>query len=236
MTEVAELSYKQLAWCTNWYLRKETLRPAITVVVGFQHRQTLSRHRGGGTLSSFDGQLFPVPVWIRTATALPRYFGYGQELTFYSWTSDQLSQYCTRVIPATVRDATNVLDAIMDNETELTILEHRPDTTSWASPCWTCWACSSRPASATSAIRGSTASTPGRRTATWAPLLKGKVHDRRGQLEDQAHQASCLNLVTNAVIAWHTVYMAVVVDRLERCTFTLHTIPPARTNQGCLRS
>lgn len=38
---------------------------------------------------------------------------------------------------------------------------------------------------------------------------------RRSQLEDQANQASCLNLVTNAVIAWNTVYMAAVIDRLK---------------------
>lgn len=38
---------------------------------------------------------------------------------------------------------------------------------------------------------------------------------RRGQPEDQTNQASCLNLVTNAVIAWNTVYMAAVLDRLK---------------------
>ena len=38
---------------------------------------------------------------------------------------------------------------------------------------------------------------------------------RRAQPEDQANQASCLNLVTNAVIAWNTVYMAAVIDRLK---------------------
>ena len=48
--------------------------------------------------------------------------------SYYSWTSDQLSQYGTKVIPATVRDATYVLDAILDNETELTIVEHATDT------------------------------------------------------------------------------------------------------------
>ena len=128
MAEIAELSYKRLAWCTNWYLREETLRPAIAAVVDFQHRQPLSRSWGGGTLSSSDGQRFPVPVRSRTATALPRYFGYGQGLTFYTWTSDQFAQYGTKVIPATVRDATYVLDAILDNETELTILEHTTDT------------------------------------------------------------------------------------------------------------
>jgi len=30
---------------------------------------------------------------------------------------------------------------------------------------------------------------------------------RRHQSEDQANQASCLNLLTNAVVTWNTVYM-----------------------------
>jgi len=62
------------------------------------------------------------------ATALPRYFGYGRGVTFYTWTSDQFSQYGSKVIPATVRDATYVLDDILDNETELSIVEHTTDT------------------------------------------------------------------------------------------------------------
>src|SRR5262249_54444169 len=65
---------------------------------------------------------------IRNATPLPRYFGYGRGVTFYTWTSDQFSQYGTKVIPATVRDATYVLDAILDNETELSLVEHTTDT------------------------------------------------------------------------------------------------------------
>lgn len=62
------------------------------------------------------------------ATALPRYFGYGKGVTFYTWTAYQFAQYGTKVIPATVRDATYVLDEILDNETELPILEHTTDT------------------------------------------------------------------------------------------------------------
>ena len=312
MAEVAELSYRRLAWCTNWYLREDTLRPAIAAVVDFQHRQPLSRSWGGGTLSSSDGQRFPVPVRSRTATALPRYFGYGQGLTFYTWTSDQFAQYGTKVIPATVRDATYVLDAILDNETELTILEHTTDTAGYTELVFALFdllGMQFAPASATWATSGSIGSTPGRPTATWgrcsrarsasgrvvdhwddllrvagslkrghvtASLLIGKLQAnprrnaltralqeygrvaktlfvlrylgseayrrrigvqlnkgealhalrrflffahqgqvRRGQPEDQANQASCLNLVTNAVIAWNTVYMAAVIDRLK---------------------
>ena len=62
------------------------------------------------------------------ATALPKYFGYGRGLTFYTWTSDQYSQFGTKVIPATMRDATVVLDEILDNETELPLFRHSTDT------------------------------------------------------------------------------------------------------------
>lgn len=49
-------------------------------------------------------------------------------MTYYTWTSDQYSQYGIKVISSTIRDATYVLDEILDNETELTILEHTTDT------------------------------------------------------------------------------------------------------------
>jgi TnpA family transposase len=128
MAQIADLSYDRLAWCATWYLREETLKAAVAAIVNFQYHQPLSHHWGGGTLSSSDGQRFPVTGKARNATALPRYFGYGRGVTFYTWTSDQFSQYGTKVIPATVRDATYVLDEILDNETELPIVEHTTDT------------------------------------------------------------------------------------------------------------
>jgi TnpA family transposase len=128
MAHIADFSYWRLAWCTNWYLRDETLRPAIVALVNFQHRQRLSKYWGGGTLSSSDGQRFPVAVRNRHARALPRYYGYGKGLTMLSWTSDQHTQYGSKVVPSTVRDSTYVLDAILDNETDLPIIEHATDT------------------------------------------------------------------------------------------------------------
>jgi TnpA family transposase len=128
MAQIADLSYDRLAWCTTWYLREDTLKAAMAAIVNFQYHQPLSHRWGGGTLSSSDGQRFPVAGKVRNAVALPRYFGYGRGVTFYTWTSDQFSQYGTKVIPATVRDATYVLDEILDNETELPIVEHTTDT------------------------------------------------------------------------------------------------------------
>lgn len=128
MAQCTGLQHEKLVWYTNWYLREDTLRAANTTLVNFQHHQPLSQYWGTGTLSSSDGQRFPVSGKVRNATALPKYFGYGKGLTFYTWTSDQYSQYGTKVVSSTMRDATYVLDEILDNETELAILEHTTDT------------------------------------------------------------------------------------------------------------
>jgi TnpA family transposase len=128
MEDITGVSYRKLAWCTTWYIRDETLKAANTRVVNYQHRLPLSKRWGGGTLSSSDGQRLPVSVKTRTARPLPKYFGYGSGLTYYTWTSDQLSQYGIKVLPATTRDAPFVLDEIYGNETELEIGEHTVDT------------------------------------------------------------------------------------------------------------
>lgn len=128
MQRMSGLTYRKMAWYSTWYLREETLKSAFSELVNFHHGLPLSQIWGGGTLSSSDGQRFPVSVKTRNAVSVPRYFGYGKGLTYYTWTSDQYSQYGTKVIPTTIRDAAYVLDEILDNETELTILEHTTDT------------------------------------------------------------------------------------------------------------
>ncbi len=128
MAELSDLSYRKLAWASTWYLREDTLKDAVAAVVNYHHGLPLSASWGGGTLSSSDGQRFAVDVKARNARAIPRYFGYGRGVTHYSWTSDQYSQYGTKVIPSTIRDATHVLDGILGNETDLLISEHTVDT------------------------------------------------------------------------------------------------------------
>lgn len=128
MAHSTDISYQQLAWCTTWYLREETLEAAFTTLVNYHHKLPLSQAWGSGILSSSDGQRFPVSGKNRYARAFPPTLGYGQGLTFYSWTSDQLSQYGSKPVIITARDATYVLDAILGNETELAILEHTTDT------------------------------------------------------------------------------------------------------------
>jgi TnpA family transposase len=122
------LSYQRLSWCNTWYIRDETLREATKVLVNYHYHLPLSHLWGDGILSSSDGQRFPVKGKVRQARALPRYFGYGKGITFYTWVSDQFSQYGAKPIPSTHRDATYVLDERLNNETELPLLEHTTDT------------------------------------------------------------------------------------------------------------
>ncbi len=129
MVDIADISYRQLIWCNNWYVREETLQDATNDVVNFQYRQPLSHYWGDGRFSSSDGQRFEVAVRTQNATPLPRYFGFGRGLTFLTWTSNQYSQYGTLVTPPTHRESAYTLDKILDNDDiELDIKEHTTDT------------------------------------------------------------------------------------------------------------
>jgi TnpA family transposase len=60
--------------CAEWYFRPETLEAANAAVVNHHHRLPLTRAFGSGTLSSSDGQRFPVKGKSITARHLSRYF------------------------------------------------------------------------------------------------------------------------------------------------------------------
>src|SRR5215471_13365502 len=128
MAHLTDIAADHLTWCTTWFLREDTLKAAVTGLVNYHHRLPLSQAWGSGMLSSSDGQRFPVSGKTRHARRMPPPLGYGMGVTFYSWSSDQLSQYGTKFVPVTVRDSTYVLDEICNNETELPIREHTTDT------------------------------------------------------------------------------------------------------------
>ncbi|MCP4303451.1 MAG: Tn3 family transposase [bacterium] len=127
MARASEFARTELAWTKQWHLRTETIRAANNRIVNHQADQPITQIWGAGTLSSSDGQRFPMIKTSPRARSLRRYFT-STGATIYTWTSDQHSQYGTRVIPTTVREATDVLDAIFDNETNLDIEEHTTDT------------------------------------------------------------------------------------------------------------
>lgn len=128
MAQISSLSYHKLSYISNWYIREETIKAACDEIVNYHYHIPLSKYWGDGSLSSSDGYSVQTSGKVRNAQYLPRKFGPNKGITFYSWTGDIYSQYGSKVIPANVRDATYVLDGILNNETELSVIEHTTDT------------------------------------------------------------------------------------------------------------
>ena len=96
MAESCGVPYDVLAWTAEWYFRAETLEAANAAIVNYHHRLPMTRAFGTGTLSSSDGQRFPVKGKSLTAKHLSRYFARGQGVSAYTHVSDQHSTFGTR--------------------------------------------------------------------------------------------------------------------------------------------
>ena len=127
MSEASGISYDVMAWTAEWYLREDTLRAANAVIVDYHHALPMTQVFGSGTLSSSDGQRFPMRGKSLTARHLSRYF-VDEGISTYTHVSDQHSTYGTKIIVATDREAHYVLDEILGNATDLPITEHATDT------------------------------------------------------------------------------------------------------------
>ena len=117
-----------LAWAAEWYFREETLEAANATIVDYHHRLPMAQAFGTGTLSSSDGQRFPVKGKSLTARHLSRYFARGQGISAYTHVSDQHSTFDTKVIAATAPESHYVLDGILGNQADLPVAEHATDT------------------------------------------------------------------------------------------------------------
>jgi TnpA family transposase len=126
MSEACGVPYDVLAWTMEWYIREETLREANTVIVNHHYALELSRVFGGGTMSSSDGQRFPVRG--KSLTGRNMVIHGGQVLSTYTHVSDQWSTYGTMVILPIKREAHYALDDFLGNATDLPISEHATDT------------------------------------------------------------------------------------------------------------
>ena len=126
MAASSDLSYRQLAWATEWYLGDEQLQAANA---DYLNRLELAAHWGNGTFSSSDGMRSPARARAAAADPLAREFGWRRGgLTTLCWTSDQYSQYGTKVVSVAEREASHTLDGILHNQTTLQIAEHTADT------------------------------------------------------------------------------------------------------------
>jgi TnpA family transposase len=132
LTKIAEAtpgrSYARLSWVADWYVREENYAKALAEIVRQQHRLPLASHWGPGTTSSSDGQAFPIATRKPVLAHTNAKYGRDPVVMLYSHISDRYAPFYTKVIRSTVRDATYVLDGLLDHGAGLSIEEHYTDT------------------------------------------------------------------------------------------------------------
>ncbi|MGL5717078.1 MAG: Tn3 family transposase [Paraclostridium sp.] len=121
------ITYKQLSGVSQWRLYDDAMERAQAVLVNYQDKLKLSKYWGDGTTSSSDGMRMQIGVSSLHADFNPHY-GSGKGTTIYRFTSDKFSSYYTKIINTNSRDATHVLDGLLNNNTDLDIQEHYTDT------------------------------------------------------------------------------------------------------------
>jgi len=111
-----------------WHIRDETYAKGLAELVNAQHRAPFAAYWGAGTTSSSDGQYFKVGGQGEHTGSVNLRYGTEPGVTFYTHISDRYAPFHTKVITATVRDATHVLDGLLYHESDLRIEEHYTDT------------------------------------------------------------------------------------------------------------
>jgi TnpA family transposase len=111
-----------------WHIRDETYAKGLAELVNAQHRAPFAAYWGAGSTSSSDGQYFKVGGHGESTGQVNLRYGTEPGVTFYTHISDRYAPFHTKVITATVRDATHVLDGLLYHESDLRIEEHYTDT------------------------------------------------------------------------------------------------------------
>jgi len=120
-------TYAKLTWLQAWHIRDETYSAGLGELVNAQFRQPFAAWWGDGTTSSSDGQNFKAGARGQFAGQVNLKYGQEPGVQFYTHISDQYAPFHTKVINATVRDATHVLDGLLYHESDLRIEEHYTD-------------------------------------------------------------------------------------------------------------
>jgi len=132
LTKMAEAcpdaTYTKLSWLAAWHIRDETYAAALAEIVNTIHRHTLAAAWGEGTTSSSDGQRFQVGGRGEPVGEVNLKYGTNPSALVYTFISDRYAPFHTRVINATARDATYVLDGLLYHESDIRIEEHYTDT------------------------------------------------------------------------------------------------------------
>lgn len=117
----------QLVWTKDAYVREDSYRQALAILIDAQHRLPIASIWGDGTTSSSDGQFFRDGKRMGVGDINARY-GVDPGFSLYTHVSDQHGPYHATVLSASMHEAPYVLDGLLHHGTSLTIAEHYTDT------------------------------------------------------------------------------------------------------------
>jgi len=126
--DVPALEQDRLLWVQQNYIRNETLTQANARLVDAQAELPLAQLWGGGDVASADGLRFRAAVDMMAAEYSWKYFGEGRGVTYFTFMSDQFTEFYGIVIPGAVREALYILDGLLEQQTTLKPAEIMSDT------------------------------------------------------------------------------------------------------------
>jgi TnpA family transposase len=118
----------KLSWLQAWHIRDETSAAALAALVNAPFRRPCAAWWGDGTTASSDGQHFKAGGRGQFAGHVNPKYGSEPGVQCYTHISDHYAPFHTKVINATVRDATHVLDGLLYHESDVRIEAHDTDT------------------------------------------------------------------------------------------------------------
>ena len=205
-------TYAKLTWLQAWYIRDETYSSGLAELVNAQFNQSFAAHWGTGATSSSDGQNFKAGSQGECSGQVNLKYGQKPGVQFYTHISDQYAPFHTKVISATVRDATHVLDGLLYHESDLRIEEHYTDTAGF-----TDHVTELRKRVQIGLNKGEAKNALAR--AVFMNRL-GEIRDR--SFENQRYRASGLNIVVAAIILWNTVYLERAIQALRDSGYNIN--------------
>ncbi len=128
MTEACNVaSYRQLAWAAGWHLSEENYGRALARVTAAQHAHPLSVWFGDASISSSDGQHFPLGGQGEVAGAVNPHKGSGPAISFYTCISGRYAPFHTKVISVSEGEAAHVIDGLLYHGGDINIAVHHTD-------------------------------------------------------------------------------------------------------------
>lgn len=132
MADATELyTADRLAWIEDWYIRDTNYTCPLASIVKLQGQIPLASRWGSGRTSSSDGQAFPIAFRKPVIANINAKYGRDPVALFYTHVSDRYAPFHAKAISSTVRDATYVLDGLLDHQTDIEIEEHYTDTSGY---------------------------------------------------------------------------------------------------------